>query len=277
MIALIKANRWLLARRLSQGLVLGLFFAGILKGTLASSRLFDKLPFTDPFILLQSLAARHWPEGLALIGAGLIAAFYAVFGGRLYCAWVCPVNLLTDLALFLRRRLGLTERSLLLSRRVRLWVLAGVLLMSAATGTIAWEFVNPITMLHRALLFGGSLGFILAGAVFLLDLAAGSRTWCGHLCPVGAFYGLLGRFSLLKVSALGRQACDDCGDCYRVCPEPQLLSPALRGAARGIAPLIASSDCTICGRCVDVCPKDVFAIGLRPKLETMSRQGECAP
>ncbi|MEF9605136.1 4Fe-4S binding protein, partial [Paracoccus sp. PXZ] len=22
------------------------------------------------------------------------------------------------------------------------------------------------------------------------------RCWCSHLCPVGAFYGLLGRFSL---------------------------------------------------------------------------------
>jgi len=269
MIALIKANRWLLARRLSQALVLGLFFAGVLKGTLASSRLLNLVPFTDPFILLQSLTARHWPEGLALTGAAIVAAIYVPFGGRLYCGWVCPINMLTDLALFLRRKLGLTERSLLLSRRVRLWVLAMVLVTSAATGTIAWEYVNPITMLHRSLMFGGSLGFLLAGAVFLLDLSTGSRTWCGHLCPVGAFYGLLGRVSLLKISALRREACDDCGDCYRVCPEPHLLTPALRGESRGIGPLIASADCTICGRCIDVCSKDVFAAGLRSKLNSM--------
>ncbi|HVI49595.1 MAG TPA: quinol dehydrogenase ferredoxin subunit NapH [Candidatus Sulfotelmatobacter sp.] len=277
MIAFFRRNRWLLARRASQALVLGLFFSGILKGTLASSRLLDTVPFSDPFVVLQSLAARHWPEGLALIGAGLLAAFYAVFGGRLYCAWVCPVNVLTDLALFIRRSLGMTEKTVIISRRARLWVLAAVLAFSAGGGVIAWEYVNPITMLHRTLLFGGSFGFLLAGAVFLLDLSAGSRTWCGHLCPVGAFYGLLGRFSLLRVSALGRKACDDCGDCYRVCPEPQLLTPALRGEARGIAPLIASADCTFCGRCIDVCAKDVFTAGLRPKLETVSRQGECAP
>jgi len=270
-------NRWLLARRVSQFGILGLFFAGVLKGTLASSRLLDKIPFTDPFILLQSLAARHWPEGLALTGAGILALAYALFGGRLYCAWVCPVNLLTDLALFLRRKLGLTEKTLLLSRRTRLWVLAAVLAVSAITGTVAWEAVNPITGLYRALLFGGSFGLMAGAAVFLLDLAAGARTWCGHLCPVGAFYGLLGRFSLLKISALNRRACDDCGDCYRVCPEPHLLTPALRGASRGIAPLIASADCTVCGRCIDVCRKDVFAAGLRSKLETMSRQGECPP
>ena len=277
MIALIRHNRWLIARRVSQGLLLSLFFAGVFKGTLASSRLLDKVPFTDPFILAQSLAARHWPEGLALIGAALLGGLYALFGGRLYCAWVCPVNLLTDLALYLRRKLGLSERALLLSRRVKYWILAGALAVSAATGTIAWEFVNPITALYRSLLFGGSFGLLMAGGVFLLDLSAGARSWFGHLCPVGAFYGLLGRFSLLKISAVNRKACDDCGDCYRVCPEPQLLTPALRGEARGIGPLIAASDCTVCGRCIDVCRKDVFAAGLRSKLETMSRQGECPP
>lgn len=269
MIRLIRRNRWLLARRLFQALVLGLFFTGLMKGTLASSRLLDVVPFTDPFILLQSLMARHWPEGLALTGAAILAAIYVPFGGRLYCGWVCPINMLTDLALFLRRKLDLNGRSLLLSRRVRLWVLAVVLVVSAATGTIAWEYVNPITMLHRGLMFGGGLGFLLAGAVFLLDMSAGSRTWCGHLCPVGAFYGLLGRFSVLKISALRRSACDDCGDCYRVCPEPHLLTPALRGESRGIGPLIASADCTICGRCIDVCSQDVFAAGLRSKLEFM--------
>lgn len=282
MIALLRRNRWLLARRVCQALVLALFFSGVLKGTLASSRLLDRIPFSDPFILLQSLAARllsagPGPEGSALIGAGLVAGFYALFGGRLYCGWVCPINMLTDLAMVIRRKLGMTEKSLILSRRTRLWVLAAVLAFSAGGGVIAWEYVNPITALHRTLLFGGSFGFLLAGAVFLLDLSAGSRSWCGHLCPVGAFYGVLGRFSLLKVSALRRAACDDCGACYRVCPEPHLLTPALRGQARGIAPLIASSDCTVCGRCLDVCTKDVFAAGLRPKLETLSRQGECAP
>ena len=84
------------------------------------------------------------------------------------------------------------------------------------------------------------------------------RGWCSHLCPVGAFYGLLGSGALVKVSASKRAACDHCMDCYAVCPEPQVISPALEGAKKGISPVVLSSDCTTCGRCIDVCTSDVF-------------------
>jgi ferredoxin-type protein NapH len=84
-----------------------------------------------------------------------------------------------------------------------------------------------------------------------------SRGWCGHLCPVGAFYGLLGRTALARVSAAQRSACDDCMDCFVVCPEPQVIRPALKQAGQ-THPLILSGDCTNCGRCIDVCDRQVF-------------------
>jgi ferredoxin-type protein NapH len=52
-------------------------------------------------------------------------------------------------------------------------------------------------------------------------------------------------------------------DCYAVCPEPQVIAPALKGAAKGIGPIIQSSNCTNCGRCVDVCSVDVFSFASR--------------
>jgi len=89
------------------------------------------------------------------------------------------------------------------------------------------------------------------------------RGWCGHLCPMGAFYGLLGHISILRVSAKKRQACNDCMDCFVVCPEPHVITPALRGADTQTGPLILSGDCTNCARCIDVCSKDVFAFDFR--------------
>ncbi len=62
-----------------------------------------------------------------------------------------------------------------------------------ATGTIVWEFVNPVSMLHRGLLFGVGLAWLVVLAVFLFDLLVAPRGWCGHVCPVGAFYGLIGK------------------------------------------------------------------------------------
>jgi ferredoxin-type protein NapH len=49
-------------------------------------------------------------------------------------------------------------------------------------------------------------------------------------------------------------------DCFRVCPEPQVITPALRDLKQ--APLILSSQCTNCGRCIDVCGKEVFCFSL---------------
>jgi ferredoxin-type protein NapH len=79
---------------------------------------------------------------------------------------------------------------------------------------------------------------------------------------VGAFYGLLGRASVLRVVASRRAACNDCADCYAVCPEPLIIKPALK-AVDGAGPVITSAQCTNCARCMDVCAKDVFQLGSR--------------
>lgn len=268
------AHKWLALRRVSQLFFLALFLTGplfglwIAKGSLTSSLTLNVLPLTDPFFALQALLAHHSLEGKAVIGAVIVLAVYALIGGRMYCSWVCPVNLVTDAAASLRARLDLPE-GVALNRSARLWILGAVLVVSAITGTAAWEFVNPIAIVHRGLVFGALYGaglvWIVVAALFLFDLAVSSRGWCGRLCPVGAFYGLLGARSLLRVRAAGRVKCDDCLDCYKVCPEAQVISPALKGAGRGIGPVILSSDCTNCGRCVDVCPERVFEFGPRWK------------
>lgn len=256
------ANRYLILRRLSQATVLAVFLIGPwfgiwwVKGNLASSLTFGVLPLTDPYVLLQSLAARHWPETTAILGALIVTAFYAGIGGRLYCSWVCPVNPVTDAAHWLHDRLGLSK-GWQPKRTTRLWILAMTFVVSAVTGTIAWEFVNPVSMLHRGLIFGMGFAWTFVVAVFLFDLFVARRGWCSHLCPVGAFYGLLNEPSLLRVSAANRASCDNCMDCFAVCPESHVITPALRGKD-GETPLIVARDCTSCGRCIDVCARDVF-------------------
>lgn len=257
------AHRWLLLRRAVQLGVLSVFLTGpwfglwITRGTLASSMTLDVLPLTDPFILLQGLLAGHRPEMLALIGAAIVVVAYLILGGRLYCSWVCPINPVADLAQALRRRLDI-GKGWAPQPRTRLFILGAALVASAATGTIAWELINPITSLHRSLLFGFGWGSLTVAGVFLLDTFLANHGWCGHLCPVGAFYGALNHTALLRVSARGRVRCDDCMDCYAVCPEMHVISPALKGERTGRGPLIQHADCTACGRCIDVCPERVF-------------------
>ncbi len=257
------ANKWLIARRLSQLFFLLLFLSGpwwglwIAKGTLSSSLTFDLLPLTDPLIALQSLLAGHWPEATAITGATIVLATYLVLGGRLYCSWVCPINPVSDLASWTRRKLGI-ERGVALKPQTRLYVLGAVLAAAVLTGTIAFELINPITTLHRSLQYGLTLGASSVILIFLYGVFVSREGWCGQLCPVGAFYGLLNRTALIRVSAQGRARCDDCMDCYAVCPELHVISPALKGAGGQVSPLILSPDCTACGRCIDVCPERIF-------------------
>ena len=136
------------------------------------------------------------------------------------------------------------------------------LLVSAVTGTVAWEFINPVSMFHRGLIFGLGLAWMVVLAVFLFDAFVSPQGWCSHLCPVGAFYGVVGRASLIRVRAQRRAQCNDCGDCYQICPEPQVIRAPLKGEA-GASPVIRDSACTNCGRCIDVCSKDVFVLGTR--------------
>jgi ferredoxin-type protein NapH len=52
-------------------------------------------------------------------------------------------------------------------------------------------------------------------------------------------------------------------DCFAVCPEQQVIKPALKGASKGLGPVILSGNCTNCGRCIDVCARDVFKFDVR--------------
>lgn len=255
-------QRWLILRRVSQLVIVLMFLSGpwyglwIAKGNLSASLILDVLPLTDPFLVLQTVVAGVMPYRTALIGAAIVLGFYLLMGGRIFCSWVCPVNAVTDAAAWLRRRLGI-KTGRVPDAQTRYWLLAGLLVATALTGGLVWEWVNPVSLLHRGLVFGMTGVIWVVIGVFLYDLLVANRGWCGHLCPVGAFYSLLGKTALLRVSAARRSACDDCLDCFTVCPEPQVIRPALKGDGQQ-TPLILSPNCTACGRCIDVCDLNVF-------------------
>ena len=264
----LRANKWLLARRFTQLSILSLFMLGpwldiwLIKGNLNSSLILNTLPLTDPYVFLQSVFAGHVPETAVVTGALIVLVFYILVGGRVYCSWVCPVNIITDIAHWLRERLGISGASRL-SRNTRYWLLGASLVLALTTGSIVWETVNPVSMVHRGLIFGMGMAWVVIAAVFVLDFIVSRRGWCSHLCPVGAFYSLLGTHSLIRIRADARDQCDDCMDCFIVCPEQQVIRPALKGADKGIGPVITSANCTNCGRCIDVCSKEVFRFGSR--------------
>jgi ferredoxin-type protein NapH len=191
-------------------------------------------------------------------GAAIVFVVWLLLGGRAFCAWACPLNIVTDAAAWLRERLGLRDL-LVIPRTTRYAVLALAVALSALVGVATFEWVSPIGMLHRAVIYGTPIGLVAVAGVLLLDLAVLRHGWCGHLCPLGAFWSLAGRAGLVKVR-FDAATCTRCGDCVKACPEPRVLN-LNRAAERGA---IDGGECTNCGRCIAICPEQSLAFGVRP-------------
>ncbi|EPD5572549.1 quinol dehydrogenase ferredoxin subunit NapH [Vibrio parahaemolyticus] len=251
------AHRFLILRRLCQLAIIALFMAGptlgVLTGNLSSSMLLDTVPLSDPLIVLQALATGHIPEFNTLLGVVIVVVFYAILAPRAFCAWVCPLNIVTDLAAWLRRKFNI-KASYRWSPAIRYWLIPVLMLGSALSGAILWTWLDPVAALHRGLVFGMGAGWVLIALVFVLDLLLVEHGWCGHLCPLGAAYGVIGRKSLLRVTAVRREDCTKCMDCFYVCPEPEVLRQPLKEGDRRVM----DQNCISCGRCLDVCPEHVF-------------------
>jgi ferredoxin-type protein NapH len=263
------AHRYEVGRRLSQAGILLLFWLGahlhlgVLTGNLSSSRVLRTVPLSDPFAVLQILVSGASLSGTVLLGALLVLLFYLLVGGRSFCGWVCPVNAITDLAAWLKERFGIRGQ-FRVGRSARHWVLGLALLLSAGLGIAAFEWVSPIAVVHREVVFGAGWGLVaVVAGILVLDLFVLRHGWCGSLCPLGAFYSLIGRVSFLRVG-FDSSRCDHCGDCVRVCPEPQVLHWE-QMAAKGF---VDDGQCLNCARCLEVCPREAFGFvsrfGARP-------------
>lgn len=274
-----KKYRFLILRRFIQISILLLFCMGyyaglkvivdqgeqsliwkILQGNLSSSLVLETIPLSDPFAVLQLLAAGGALGISAIIGALIIFFFYAVFAGRAFCSYVCPLNIVTDAANYLNKKNGISKlkSNLSISRNTRYWLLTIALILSFVFGIAAFETISPIAMLHREIIFGAGFGIVLILAIFIFDLFILKHGFCGHICPIGGFYALISRFSLLKVK-YNDSKCTQCMKCKIICPEKQVLDIISKGSDG----VVVSGECTRCGRCIEVCDTNALSFSLR--------------
>jgi len=258
--------RYLILRRVTQIGLLVLYFGAnawgwsLLKGNLSSSLILDTVPMSDPYAVLQMIAAGATLATDILIGALVATLFYFLIGGRAFCSWVCPINLVTDFAAFVRELIGMNQLAGVkqpASRNLRYWVLALSLVISAIMGVTAFEFISPISMVHRGIVFGIGFGWAAVLIIFLFDLFVLKHGWCGHICPLGGFYSLLGKFSLIRVTHL-EENCTLCMKCKVVCPENQVLHMIGKESLP-----VLSGECTNCARCIEVCDDDALEFSIR--------------
>lgn len=264
--------RYLFFRRITQLTILFLYFGAnawgwtLLMGNLSSSSVLGVIPLSDPYAVLQMLVAGALIASDVAIGALIITIFYLIVGGRAFCSWVCPINLVTDAAALLRRKIGVENfaKKQPASRNIRYWVLGISLIISFVMGATAFEFISPISLLHRGIVFGIGFGWAAVLIIFLFDLLVLKNGWCGHICPLGGFYSLVGKYSMIRVYHK-QENCTECMKCKAVCPEQQVLYMIGKESIS-----VTSATCTNCARCIEVCDDDALGFSIRK----LSNKGE---
>ncbi len=233
----------------------------------------------------MSFAAGQLFVGTYVLGTiGLLGAVF----GRFICGWACPFGLIQEwLHRIPSRKLPLPPRLdwgryLVLVFLVILlplfWIneyeigLPWFCKFLCPAGTL--EAGIPMLMLDADLRL--SVGWLFANKLILLALTLGasvlaSRPFCRVLCPLGAFYGLFNRISLIRLK-FNADKCTKCGACHRVCPIEIRVDEAPNSAA-----------CIRCLRCcTEACPTGAlgldiagYGVTIRPPLPTdePQRQG----
>ena len=261
--------KFLILRRITQISIMllyilaNLYGLNWLVGNLSSSLILDIVPLSDPYAVLQMFAAGAVLTFDIILGAILITIFYLLIGGRAFCSWVCPVNIVTDLANYIRRKFEFNriQKHTSVSRNLRYWLFGISLVISGIMGITAFELISPIGMIQRGLIFGLGLGWGAILVIFFFDLFILKNGWCGHICPLGGFYSLIGKFSLIRVHHTVEN-CTECMKCKEICPEVQVLSMITKESL----PVI-NGECTNCGRCVEVCDDDALNFSIKKLAE----------
>jgi polyferredoxin/formate hydrogenlyase subunit 6/NADH:ubiquinone oxidoreductase subunit I len=200
--------------------------------------------------LVLRLGHGQWAAALAgALVLGLILSatrrgrggrFFQAATGVLLAAWVSYSLLLPAGGVMAASLLsGLLDPIPLLTRSMNLVVLP---LADAPLG-LAW----PLPRLYQGAALIGSI-FI---AALLLNLWL-PRFYCRFVCPLGALFGLLSRFSLWRLGKT-QADCSACGVCDAYC----------EGACKPQG-VIHQQECVLCMNCLDLCPDHVISYQTAP-------------
>ena len=224
-------------------------------GSLSSSSIFG-INLLDPFAFLQYVVASKSIALDSLLAVLPVLVFYGLIRGRVFCGWTCPVNLLLEIIDWIRLKLNLKVEERVLPRHAKVYVAAGVLVLSLLLSFPVFEALSPISFINKGLIFGSLVGGITLLAVILVELFWGHRVWCRALCPLGGFYEVVGKVGLLNV-AIDNETCIGCNKCKKACLcDPEILDAPVAGEDV----IVRAGDCMLCGKCIEACPVEALSI-----------------
>jgi polyferredoxin len=154
----------------------------------------------------------------------VIGLFLAVLFGPAFCGWVCPLGTVQEWVSSLgrkifRRRFNhfVPEKLDNILRYIRYLVLAWVIYMTAATGTLVFIAYDPYFAMFNLWSSEVAIGGVIILAVTLLLSLFVERPWCKYACPYGAFLGISNLFRIFSIRR-SETTCKADGACSIMCP-----------------------------------------------------------
>ncbi|MHC4499130.1 MAG: 4Fe-4S binding protein, partial [Planctomycetota bacterium] len=234
----------------------------------------------DPLAALGTVLTEHslyYPLLWALVTVVLTIIF-----GRFFCSWVCPFGSLHHFVGFLGKRNKPAAQQIELNKYrraqcIKYFILAVLLAMAAfpsIAATLQTGLLDPIPLITRSFNLvllpivdrpvniasvmgrfheGAWLIFTIFLTAILLNLSI-PRFYCRFICPLGALFGVIGRFAIWRIGK-NQSECIDCRLCETSCEggcEP--------------AGNIRISECVLCFNCRQDCKDEVLSYQTRPSL-----------
>lgn len=211
--------------------------------------------------------------------AAYVIGYLAIIGllvGRFICGWLCLFGLIQELLYKIPTpKLTVPQKPDQILRYLKYLILLVLVFLLpffyrsqygvgepffckyiCPVGTL--EGGVPLVLLNSML--RGALGWLFRWKFLLLVLCVAAsifiyRPFCKYICPLGAFYGLFQKVSLIRMR-VDREACVDCGTCAKICKmnvDPHTTPN--------------SNECIRCGACTKACPVHALAMGIGPGQE----------
>lgn len=194
-----------------------------------------------------------------------VIGFLMIIGslmGRFVCGWLCPFGLIQDLLhkipiKKIQKVPGDQYLRYLKYVVLVVFVIGMPLLLTGKSGYSSPWFcklicpsgtllgglplvsTNPNLQKVIGFLFGWKMGILLLVVVGSILIY---RPFCKYLCPLGAIYGLVNRFSLYRYE-IDSSKCTKCGLCHKKCEMGVKVYETPN-----------SAECIRCGKCMEVCP-----------------------
>lgn len=197
-----------------------------------------------------------------------ITGFLILLGvllGRFICGFLCPFGWLQELLHKIpSKKLSTKKLKPLTYLKYIILLLAVVLLPTLAVNDVGMgdpffcKYICPQGVLEGAIPLSlvnegirAALGTLFVQKLFILLAAVALsilfyRPFCKWICPLGAFYALLNKISLLEIK-MDEQKCVSCGKCAASCK----MDVDVRKTPN-------HAECIRCGKCITACPAEAL-------------------